>query len=1016
MKKVIKRLLPAIMAVILLLNPLYGIVALAEEEPTPTPVPAVEEVQSEPTATPTPEQVVTETTPADPAPTNTATATDTEDTNVINNNEAQVDNDVNTSSNTGENTVLEPTPTIDPEYVPEEQPTVTPIPTLIPTEGVNQEDLMSPTPVLENEGEGGSNPSSVPTITLSENQGTQNEAESNSNSSSENQVTIENNNNAEVVNFSDSTANTGGNIETDKDSTIETGDAQSSVDVVNFINTNLVGSDFWQLVISMFASSDNDIDLTKIEGYQSFDPALLSVLAKNDSTGDGTVNIALANFLSSYSVYNTNNAQLTNNVNVTANTGDNNVEGKRSEIETGDASAETNVFNLVNTNLVGNNWFFSIINLFRQQSGDLILPYELQYLLGDEANNGGKVTAVNQDTGENSQNQANACSINSTTVNNNNQANIDNNINASSNTGNNTIVGKDSSINTGDAQSLVDLLNVVNTNIYGSRWLMLAINNYGSWNGDILGWWGNKLTVGNTTYIWIKLPDDFQLTNQNNTVAVNQDTGDNSQNQAIATQTTSLEVVNNNTASVTNNINVEANTGNNQIEGKHSEINTGNANANANVVNIVNTNIIGNNWFFGVINIFGNFLGNIIFPRPDLLVVKSADKPQVASNNEVTFGIFYQDIGRLWAKNVVIKDVLPAGLTFVSASNGGVFENGSVYWRFDKVNSQDSGVVTLIARVNSETPNNTNLTGCANISTGTDEPNKDNNQSCVNTLVVNDSSQPTVTPGPTVTPTPGNGEDNGNGTGGIGGVSSESGGSEGTSSGGGYFSDCTQPEAPAAPRLLSAVSISPTEVKLTWEKVDRANRYLISYGVSSGNYFYGNPNVGDTNSYVVGSLKEGQNYYFVVAAGINGDCPVAGPYSNELSLYTVASGGILGVSEVQAQVNFEEGEINRGISTEAGEVAGTQSKGTCPVWWLALLGQTILLGGFYGLLLKRAKNPRFWWVAAPLLVGAAYLVDSYAHTHWFSPSKECPFEPLFGAGLAVMETAGFKLLKKGKGK
>lgn len=1004
--KIKQKVVALVLAVVMLLQPFYGIKILAEGE-TPTPSEVAEptivpEVFVEPTPTPTVEAINENTTPiptpSDQAdvtqggvqptvtPGNEAVAGTTDSTTVTDNNEATVDNNVDASSNTGGNVIIEPTPTATESALP----TVELIPTT--TEGPTT------TPVVE---EIPSELTAIPTP------GSQNTSEA----SSDNVVTATNNNDAKVVNFSDSSANTGANTETGKDSTIKTEDATADANVVNFVNTNLVGADFWQLVINMFASSSNDIDLTKIEGYQSFDPALLSVLAKNDNTGDGTINIALANFLSSYSVYNTNNAQLTNNVSSTANTGDNNVEGKRSEIQTGDASAETNVFNLVNTNLVGNEWFFSIINLFKEQNGDLILPYELQYLLGDAANNGGNVTAINQDTGENSQNQAIACSVDSTTINNNNQADIDNNINVSSNTGNNTIVSEDGSIKTGNAQSLVDLLNVVNTNIYGSRWLLLQINNFGNWSGDVLGWWGNKITIGNTTYIWIKLPDGFQPTNQADTTAVNQDTGENSQNQAIATQTTSLEVVNNNTACVTNNINVEANTGNNQIEGKHSEINTGNASAVANVSNVVNTNIIGNNWFFGVINIFGDFFGNIIFPRPDLQAAKIANKQFVTPGEEVTYTLYYRDAGRLWAKNVVIEDNLPPGLTYLSSSNNGVLGNNKIVWKFDQINSGDSGSVTVVAKVNSNVSDGTHITNCVNVSTGTDEPNKDNNSSCAEVLITGNPSDPTITPTQTPQPTPTQSE----GGGGMGGEGQDQalGTSSNGQSGNGGTTSCTPPEAPKAPNLLSSENISSTEVKLTWTKVDRATYYLVSYGDFPGHYLYGSPNVGDVDSYVVGSLNSGQTYYFVVSAVIGGDCPVAGPYSNELSNGRSTS-GVLGTStdfNVGPSSDIESGGLESGVSIQSGEVAGAQTKGACPVWWIALVGQTVLLGGFYGYLFRKKQLFKRWWLVAPALVAAGYLADRYAHTHLYSPSSVCHYEFWLGALAATVETAGFKLLR-----
>lgn len=86
---------------------------------------------------------------------------------------------------------------------------------------------------------------------------------------------------------------------------------------------------------------------------------------------------------------------------------------------------------------------------------------------------------------------------------------------------------------------------------------------------------------------------------------------------------------------------------------------------------------------------------------------------------------------------------------------------------------------------------------------------------------------------------------------------------------------------PKAPTLSEAVSQSSSEIKLTWTAVaEPFSYYVVSYGVSSGSYIYGNPNVGKQNNYIVGSLSPGVTYYFVVKA-MNG-CG-ASAYSNEVA-------------------------------------------------------------------------------------------------------------------------------------
>jgi len=87
----------------------------------------------------------------------------------------------------------------------------------------------------------------------------------------------------------------------------------------------------------------------------------------------------------------------------------------------------------------------------------------------------------------------------------------------------------------------------------------------------------------------------------------------------------------------------------------------------------------------------------------------------------------------------------------------------------------------------------------------------------------------------------------------------------------------------SAPQLVSATVYGSNQITLTW--IGAANpvtRYLVSYGLASGQYIYGNPNVGGqgTTSYTVGLLSPGKRYYFVVQP-INGCTP--GNFSNEVS-------------------------------------------------------------------------------------------------------------------------------------
>ncbi len=94
---------------------------------------------------------------------------------------------------------------------------------------------------------------------------------------------------------------------------------------------------------------------------------------------------------------------------------------------------------------------------------------------------------------------------------------------------------------------------------------------------------------------------------------------------------------------------------------------------------------------------------------------------------------------------------------------------------------------------------------------------------------------------------------------------------------------CTDSVPGSTVQLTSAVSTDAHDITLTWTDASNpVTNYVVSYGLSSGNYIYGDPNIGGqgTTSFTVGGLNTGTKYYFAVMA--NNGC-TAGSYSNEMS-------------------------------------------------------------------------------------------------------------------------------------
>jgi len=84
------------------------------------------------------------------------------------------------------------------------------------------------------------------------------------------------------------------------------------------------------------------------------------------------------------------------------------------------------------------------------------------------------------------------------------------------------------------------------------------------------------------------------------------------------------------------------------------------------------------------------FLQAASFVSQNLTISKSAPST-VASGSNLTYTITYGNSGNAGANSVVIRDTVPAGTTFVSATNGGVFSGGVVTWNIGTVAAGTTG-------------------------------------------------------------------------------------------------------------------------------------------------------------------------------------------------------------------------------------------------------------------------------------------------------------------------------------
>lgn len=105
-----------------------------------------------------------------------------------------------------------------------------------------------------------------------------------------------------------------------------------------------------------------------------------------------------------------------------------------------------------------------------------------------------------------------------------------------------------------------------------------------------------------------------------------------------------------------------------------------------------------------------------VVAKAELAISKTGAPEPVEAGSELTYTIPYAVTGNAFSNNTTIVDTLPAGVTFVSASDGGVFANGKVTWSLGNVTPPKSGTLTVVVKVNSPAYNGTILNNSVTIS------------------------------------------------------------------------------------------------------------------------------------------------------------------------------------------------------------------------------------------------------------------------------------------------------------
>src|SRR5207249_6619565 len=87
-----------------------------------------------------------------------------------------------------------------------------------------------------------------------------------------------------------------------------------------------------------------------------------------------------------------------------------------------------------------------------------------------------------------------------------------------------------------------------------------------------------------------------------------------------------------------------------------------------------------------------------------------APDPAVAGTDNITYTIAYSNTGTANATGVLIRDTVPAGTTFVSATGLGTLAAGVVTWNIGNLVSGASGTVQMVVSINTPVSNGATFT------------------------------------------------------------------------------------------------------------------------------------------------------------------------------------------------------------------------------------------------------------------------------------------------------------------
>jgi uncharacterized repeat protein (TIGR01451 family) len=446
-------------------------------------------------------------------------------------------------------------------------------------------------------------------------------------------------------------------------SLLQTGDSIATADITSVSNISLQDSCLKIQSVQLQGNDSGDFS----------DPACVDALGTaNEATPESTLTTAddqpslpSADSAATPSAQQ-NTGSDTTQLAVVANTGENNLttDGDGALL-TGDAIALAQLQQLMNLSLTDSSLWLLFITLLPSFNGDIVLPTPemiARQLAGYDLQSG------NPDLT--------------------NQAQLQNAVGSSANSGQNNTSGSSAYGVTGDAFAAANIFTMANSEVSDALWYILWLNVAGQWGGYVYSWQPGSGVLKYDPYQTAILAGFGSPSLA--------DTGSDCQNGSCGADQVSNQAV------VANSVYAQANTGNNSLQASGSAaMQTGKAISLVNLVALLNSRITNSRIFLGFLNILGDWQGSVRLARPELSVALHSDQTAVKVGDQVAYTIDYRNKGYDRASAVSLAFQIPQGTQYLSSSLTPTeqMSNEVVVWDIGQLGKGQGGSITVLLQV-----------------------------------------------------------------------------------------------------------------------------------------------------------------------------------------------------------------------------------------------------------------------------------------------------------------------------